>query len=85
MALTVRAQVSPVPYILVLVRFATFISGSLLRFTPLIVGAVVMWVAAIICMMLGYQEHLLVQALATVAGYLVPGYIMSAKARKKHV
>ncbi|MCB9315142.1 MAG: hypothetical protein H6574_14320 [Lewinellaceae bacterium] len=85
LVLTVRAQVSPVPYILVLVGFATFISGSLLRFAPLIFGAVVMWVAAIICMMLGYQEHLLVQALATVAGYLVPGYIMSAKARNKHV
>ena len=84
-ALTVRAQVSPVPYILVLVGFATFVSGSLLRFTPLIFGAVAMWAGALACLLLNYQEQLLAQAVATVVGYLIPGYLLNAQARNKHV
>lgn len=83
--LTVRAHISPVPYILVLVGFATFVSGTLLRFSPLILGAVAMWVGAVICSVLNYQEHLLVQAVTTVIGYLIPGYLLNVKAKKGHV
>lgn len=84
-ALAVSARLSPIPFILVLVGFATFVSGSLLRFRPLIFGAVAMWVGAIICLPLSPQEHLLVQAAATVLGYLVPGYWLNRKARVRHV
>lgn len=78
-ALSVQARVSPIPFILVLVGFATFVSGSLLRFAPLVLGAVAMWAGAAICLALGYREHLLVQGIATVLGYLIPGYMLNTR------
>ncbi|MCC6463384.1 MAG: hypothetical protein IT260_23135 [Saprospiraceae bacterium] len=84
-ALTAPAHQSPVPFILVLVGFATFVSGTMLRFPPLQYGAVAMWAGAGACLALGPQEHLLVQAAATVLGYLIPGYLLNAKVRQRHV
>lgn len=81
----VRGGLSPIPFILVLVGFATFISGMLLRFTPLFFGAAVMWAGALWCMFLTPTEHLLVQAGTAVLGYLIPGYLLNAQSRRRHV
>lgn len=83
--LAVRGGLSPIPFILVLIGFATFMSGVLLRFTPLYVGAAVMWAGALWCMFLSPSQHLLVQAGAAVLGYLIPGYLLNAQSRNHHV
>lgn len=83
--LAVRGGLSPIPFILVLVGFATFMSGVLLRFTPLFIGAAVMWAGALWCMFLTPSQHLLVQAGASILGYLVPGYLLNAQSRTRHV
>lgn len=83
--LSVRAGLSPTPFILVLIGFATFMSGILLRFRPLVFGAAAMWVAAAVCMAVPVEAHTLVQAGATVLGYLVPGYWLNRQARSRHV
>lgn len=81
----VRAGLSPIPFILVLIGFATFMSGVMLRFTPLLIGAAVMWAGALWCMFLTPEQHLLVQAGSAVLGYLVPGYLLNAQSRQGHV
>jgi FtsH-binding integral membrane protein len=83
--LSVQARLSPIPFILVLVGFATFMSGILLRFRPLVVGAVVMWAAAAVCLAVPAQAHTLVQGVATGLGYIVPGYLLNRQARARHV
>jgi len=83
--LAVRGGLSPIPFILVLIGFATFISGMLLRFTPLFFGAAVMWAGALWCMFLTPTEHLLVQAGTAVLGYLIPGYLLNVQSRNRHV
>ena len=83
--LALRGGLSPIPFILVLVGFATFMSGVLLRFTPLFIGAAVMWAGALWCMFLSPSQHLLVQAGASILGYLVPGYLLNAQSRSRHV
>ncbi len=40
-----------------------------------------MWAGAIACNWLAPEMHLLVQAVATVLGYLIPGYLLNAKVR----
>lgn len=75
---------SPIPYILVLVGFAIFVSGTILRFRPLLLGAAAMWIAAAICCQLRPEEQLLAEAAATVLGYLIPGYMLNHKIRTKH-
>ncbi|MCY7328672.1 MAG: hypothetical protein LH618_09005 [Saprospiraceae bacterium] len=81
--LTVANRSSPIPFILVLVGFATFISGSLLRFKPLVLGAIAAWVAALACIYLVPSEQLLAQAVATILSYLIPGYLLN-KANARH-
>ena len=83
--MAVRGGLSPIPFILVLVGFATFMSGVLLRFTPLMIGAAVMWAGALWCMFLTPSQHLLVQGGCAVLGYLVPGYLLNALSRSSHV
>lgn len=83
--MAVRSGISPIPFILVLVGFATFMSGVLLRFTPLMIGAAVMWAGALWCLFLTPSQHLLVQAGCAVLGYLVPGYLLNAQSRSRHV
>lgn len=83
--LALRNNLSPIPFILVLIGFATFMSGVLLRFTPLFLGAAVMWAGALWCMFLTPSQHLLVQAGTAVLGYLIPGYLLNAQSRNRHV
>ncbi|MBL7825930.1 MAG: hypothetical protein JNJ57_04815 [Saprospiraceae bacterium] len=78
----VMKNVSPVPFILAITGMATFMSGILLRFTALIIGAAVIWAGCLWCMFLPVEHHLLVQGFTAVLGYLVPGYLLNHQARK---
>lgn len=79
--LAVMNGLSPIPFILVLVAFATFVSGTLLRFRPLIFGAAAVWACALACTFLTPSEQLLAEAVAVVLGYLIPGYLLNARSR----
>lgn len=75
---------SPIGFVLVLVAFATFVSGTLLRFKPLLYGAGAVWVCALACTFLTPTQQLLAEAVAVTLGYLIPGYMLNAQARKRH-
>lgn len=81
----VRNGLSPIPMVLVLSGFATFMSGVLLRFRPLVVGAAIIWAGGLACLWLTPAQHLLVQAIVTALGYLVPGYMLHSQSRRSHV
>jgi hypothetical protein len=85
MPLSIRNGISPVPFILVLSGFATFMSGVLLRFRPLVIGALIIWLGSVVCLWLPSGQQLLVQAGVTVLGYLVPGYLLNLQSRSRHV
>lgn len=85
LVLAIRNQVSPVPLVMTLAAFATFVSGLLMRFRPLVFGATVLWLGAAVCLALPMGVHVLVQAGGIVLGYLVPGYMLNYKARQNHV
>jgi hypothetical protein len=82
---SVRLETSPVPVILTLMGFATFMSGVLLRFRPLLWGGAAAWAGALTCIFLPGAAHALVMAAATALGYLVPGYWLDFKARSRDV
>ena len=79
--LLARLGVSPVPVILTLTGFATYMSGILLRFKPLLIGAAVFWAGALWCMFLNNGQHLLIQSFTAVLGYLTPGYLLNNQAK----
>jgi uncharacterized membrane protein len=74
-------SINPIAFILLLVGLATFVSGAIYRFKPLIAGAVVFWLAAAICSQLGVENQLLVNALAIFLGYVIPGILLWKKSK----
>jgi hypothetical protein len=62
--------------ILMPVGMATFLSGIIIRFRPLILGGITFWIAGILCYIVGPIEQYLVGAVAIVFGHLVPGYLL---------
>ena len=60
----------------------TVISGSILRFWPLIVGGVTCWVLSILSPFVAYEYQLLLLAAAVVAGWIIPGYLLRIRYNK---
>jgi hypothetical protein len=55
---------------------ATFLSGIIIRFKPLIYGGITFWLAGIACYFFQPLEQVLIGGLAVMLGYLVPGYLL---------
>lgn len=54
----------------------TFISGIALRFRPLVLGGIALWIASIIAFNLEPMDQYIVAAVGIFAGYLIPGYLL---------
>ncbi|QSE96907.1 hypothetical protein [Fulvivirga lutea] len=68
---------STIPFIiLVLAGLCTFLTGLVLKFKPLIYGGSSFWIFAAISIAIGQEYITLISALATLVGYLVPGYLI---------
>ena len=66
----------PPPLILAVTALATFISGNIVRFTPLMVGGAVFLIASIAALYVMGPEQLMIFAGAMVLGFIVPGYML---------
>lgn len=75
-AISVANQLQPVPFILSITGLAVFISGVLFKFTPLILGAILFWLAAIVCLFLSPLNQLLLNAGVIALGYIIPGILL---------
>lgn len=62
--------------ILLFSGLGTYISGSLLRFRPLLIGGVSLWGAAIVAFNVAVLDQYLVAAVGLLVGYLIPGYLL---------
>ncbi len=62
--------------ILTFAGLGTFISGCMLRFSPLVMGGVALWVASIVAFNLTPIDQYLVGTVGILAGYLIPGYLL---------
>ncbi len=64
------------PLILLIAGMATYITGSLLKFKPLLIGGVCLWLSAIVAFQVSVVDQYLVGAIAIIIGYLIPGFIL---------
>ena len=64
------------PFFIMIYGLGTFISGRLLRFTPLVVGGIVCWVLAIISAWIDYDYQILATAMALLVSYIIPGHLL---------
>ena len=63
-------------YILLLAGFATFVTGFIIKFRPLIFGGVCFWIIAVAVSFAGPSVAPLGMPLAVITGYLIPGYML---------
>lgn len=64
------------PIILLFTGLGTFVSGILIRFRPIIIGAIFLWLGACIGLLSTITDQQLIAGIAVVIGYLVPGYLL---------
>ncbi len=62
--------------ILLFSGLGTYLSGSLLRFKPLLIGGVSLWGASVVAFNVSILDQYLVAAVGLLIGYLVPGYLL---------
>ena len=66
--------------IMVMYGMGTYVSGRILKFKPLVIGGIAAWAIAIFSLFVEQQYILLLIALSIIIAYLIPGYMLKAKA-----
>jgi branched-subunit amino acid ABC-type transport system permease component len=67
---------------MVLMAFAVTVTGGILRYRLIIIGGVVFGLLALIASLLKLQEQLLVESVAWIISFIVPGHILYANREK---
>ncbi|MDD2539392.1 MAG: hypothetical protein WC377_07795 [Bacteroidales bacterium] len=70
------------PLFMVLMAFAVTVTGGILRHRLIIIGGAVFGALALTASYLGLKEQLLLEAVAWMIAFIVPGHILSAKRNK---
>lgn len=72
------------PLILMLYGMPTFLSGIILKFMPLRIGAISCWVLALVSVFIPYEFSFLLLALAVITTWIVPGYLLRSRFQKQN-
>ena len=70
------------PLFMVLMAFAVVVTGGILRHRLIVIGGAVFGALALTASYLGLKEQLLLEAVAWVVAFIVPGHILLAKRKK---
>ena len=72
------------PLVLMLYGMPTFLSGVILKFKPLRIGAISCWVLALVSVLIPYQFSFLLLGLAVITTWIVPGYLLRSRFKTQH-
>ncbi len=64
------------PFILMLAAFPTFLSGVIIKFRPLMLGGISMWIFSLVAYFAGPSIGPLAVPAAMITGYLIPAYML---------
>lgn len=67
------------PMILIVYGIWLFVSGGVIRFSPLLAGGIINWLFAIAAFFVPFEIQLLFLAIAVLLGYIIPGYLLKRK------
>ena len=73
------------PIFLVMYGVPTFLSGVVMQFRPLRIGGICCWILSVVATFVAFQYVLLLLALAVVAAWIIPGYLLKAKYKNQAV
>lgn len=63
-------------YYILLYGIGTFVSGKLLRFTPLVIGGLINFVLAVVSVKFSYDYQILIGSVAILSSYIIPGHLL---------
>jgi hypothetical protein len=72
------------PILLMMYGMPTFLSGVIMRFTPLKVGGIICWCLSIVAVLIAPVYVLLLLAVAVIAAWIVPGYLLRKKFKNQN-
>ena len=67
------------PFFIMLYGLGTYVSGSIIRFRPLIIGGIVAWALAIGSTFVNYDYQMLFGAAAILVSYIIPAYMLRSR------
>jgi hypothetical protein len=70
------------PIYILLYSLGNFVTGRVLKFSPLVWGAVVCWALAVISTFTDFDTKILLGALAVLCSNIIPGFLLKKKYRK---
>lgn len=70
---------------LIIYGFPTFITGGIMKFTPMLLGGAFCWGCSIICLFTPALTDLLLMAASALVAWLVPGIIINRNCRRKRL
>lgn len=69
--------------LLALYGIPVFLSGGLIKFKPLIIGAFACWILAAVSLFIAPDYTILLVAAAIIIAWIIPGYLMGARHKKE--
>jgi hypothetical protein len=64
------------PFFIMLYGLGTFVSGSIIKFRPLVIGGIIAWALAIGAAYVEYDYQMLFGAAAILISYIIPAYML---------
>ena len=77
-------ETSVFPFFIMMYGLGTFVSGSILRFKPLVIGGILAWALAIGAAYVVYDYQILFAAAAILFSYIIPAYMLRIKNKQIH-
>lgn len=74
--ISIKLEFWPAPGVLLLAGIGTMVSGLTMKFKPLIFGGIIFAVFTIVTLYFRGPEQLILNAIAIIFGYLIPGYLL---------
>jgi hypothetical protein len=72
------------PFYVLFYALGTFVSGSLIRFKPLIIGGVISFVIAAGISFFDYKIQMLLVALSILVSYIIPGHMLRSRYKNQN-
>lgn len=71
------------PFILLFTGLGTFVSGVLMKYKPVMIGGIILWVGACMGLLVSIQDQQLIAGIVVIFGYLIPGYMLKKEESKR--
>jgi hypothetical protein len=80
---SVYMHANPIPLVLFVTAVPTFVTGKMLRFTPLVWGGISFWISGIASLFVPAEYSTLVFSTGILLGYIEPGYLLRRTEKRK--